>query len=74
MSFRGCFALLVSLVISLAGCQRAATEPEPDNIDGRKVRDALADSLLKAVSGQTTTTNNTPGDAPPSGADDADAL
>jgi hypothetical protein len=68
MSFRGCLALLVCLVISLAGCQQA--EPEPDNIDGPKVRDALADSLLKAVSGQTTPRGDNPDDAPPSGTDD----
>jgi len=68
MSFRGCFALLVCLVISLAGCQKA--EPEPDNVDGRKVYDALSSSLLKAVSGQTTPPGNNPDDAPPSGTDD----
>jgi len=73
MSFRARFALLVSLVISLAGCQKAAPEPEPDNIDGQKVYDALADSLLKAVSGQTTTTGKTPGEASPASTDDPDA-
>jgi len=73
MSFRAWFALLVSLVVSLVGCQKAAPEPEPDNVDGQKVYDALADSLLKAVSGQTTQTSKTPGDVPPPGTDDPDA-
>jgi len=73
MSFRACFALLLCLVISLAACQKAEPEPEPDNIDGQKVYDALSSSLLKAVSGQTTTTGKTPGEASPAGTDDPNA-
>jgi len=66
MSFRGFFALLVCFVFALAGCQKSAPEaaPEPDNIDGRKVLDALSSSLMKATAERPTPAPNVPGDAP----------
>jgi len=74
MSCRGWFALLMGLVISVAGCAKAAPEPEkPNNIDGPKVYNALSSALLKAATGRATATGKTPGESPAAGGEDLGA-